>query len=101
MKGHRLHVRRKMKENNGRRRKTMENEENRGLINKKASEDQFMDHVQCNFGALIILSLSLSYSWILRVFLDQINIEVRRRKASKGRARKGKKSKVRSRKRRV
>jgi len=30
VKGHRLHVRRKMKE-------IMENEENRGLINKKAS----------------------------------------------------------------
>ncbi len=32
MKGHRLHERRKMK--------IMENEENRGLIHKKASKDQ-------------------------------------------------------------
>jgi len=32
VKGHRLHVRRKMKE-------IMENEENRSLINKKAFED--------------------------------------------------------------
>ena len=55
MKGHMLHVRRKLKENNG-------NEENRGLINKKASKDQFMAFVQCIFGAL---SLSLSLSLIL------------------------------------
>jgi len=33
VKGHMLHARRKLKENNG-------NEENRGLINKKAFKDQ-------------------------------------------------------------
>jgi hypothetical protein len=49
----------------------MENEENRGLINKKASEDQFIAFVSF-FGALfsLSLSLSLSYSWTLRVFLE-------------------------------
>ena len=46
----------------------MENEENRGLINKKASEDQFMAFCQFSFGALILFSLShtlrhLDFSW--------------------------------------
>ena len=46
----------------------MENEENRGLINTKASEDQFMAFVQCSFVSLIILSLyhtlgNLDFSW--------------------------------------
>ena len=36
-----------------------ENEENRGLINKKAYEDQFMAFDQCSFGALIFPPLSL------------------------------------------
>ena len=58
MKGHRLHVRRKI----------IENEENMGLINEKDYVDQFMVFVQCSFGALIILSLShtlgyLEFSW--------------------------------------
>ena len=38
----------------------MENEENRDLINEKASEDQFIDFCKFSFGAL-----SLSYSWTL------------------------------------
>ena len=39
----------------------MENEENIGLINKKASEDQFMAFFSVHFlSYLIILSLSLS-----------------------------------------
>ena len=50
----------------------MENEENRGLINKKAFEDQlerFFTKLLIN--AILELSLfSLSYSWILRVFLE-------------------------------
>ena len=46
----------------------MENEENKCIINKKASEDQFMAFVQCSFRPLIILSLShtlgyLYFSW--------------------------------------
>ena len=49
MKGHRFQVRRKMKEN----------EENRGLIDKKASEDQLVRFFQCSYGALSILSFSL------------------------------------------
>jgi len=43
VKGHRLHVMRKI----------MENEENRGIINKKAYEDQFAVFCQFSFGALI------------------------------------------------
>ena len=55
--------------NNG---QLMEIEENRGIIDKKVSEDKFMVLVtstfcQFSFGAL---SLSLSYSWTLRVFLE-------------------------------
>lgn len=49
VKGHKLHVRSKIKKN----------EENRGLINKKAYEDQF------SFGALILFSHRLSYYWTL------------------------------------
>jgi len=37
----------------------MENEENRGLIHKKAYEDQLVIFFQFNFGALSLLSLSL------------------------------------------
>ena len=48
----------------------MENEENRGLINKKAYEDQWARLGQFSFGALSLFSLSLSYSWLLRILLD-------------------------------
>lgn len=44
----------------------MENEENRGLINKKASEDQLVNFFQFSFGALSLFSLSLSLSPTLR-----------------------------------
>jgi len=40
--------------------KIMENEENRGLINKKAYEDQWERLGQFSFGALSLFSLSLS-----------------------------------------
>lgn len=51
----------------------MEIEENRCLINKKASKDQWaslfnVSFCQFSFGALILFSLS--YSWTLRVFLE-------------------------------
>jgi len=55
VRGHRLYVRRKLKENNG-------NEENSGLIHKKAFEDKLVTFCQFSFGSLIILSLSLSHS---------------------------------------
>ena len=38
----------------------MENEENRGLINKKAYEDQWARLGQFSFGALSLFSLTLS-----------------------------------------
>jgi len=46
----------------------MENEENRGLINKKASEDQWARLGQSNFRSLSLFSLShtlgyLDFSW--------------------------------------
>ena len=43
----------------------MENEENRGLIHKKASKDQLVTFRQFSFGALSLFSLSLSLSLIL------------------------------------
>ena len=52
MKCHRLHVRRKIKENN-------ENEENRGLINKKSFEDQWVSLVSL---VLVALTSTLSLS---------------------------------------
>jgi len=59
----------------------MENEENRGHINKKAYEDQFMAFGQFNFGVLSLFSLShtlehLEFSWSTST-LDQ---ERKRRK---------------------
>ena len=38
----------------------MENEENGGLIHKKASEDQLVTFCQFNFGALSLFSISLT-----------------------------------------
>ena len=52
----------------------MENEEIRGLVNKKASEDQFTEFCQLSFGALIILSLSLRFldnQSFLRALLEE------------------------------
>lgn len=57
----------------------MENEENRSLIDKKAYEDQLanffsglirVDFYQISFIALILFSLSPSYSWTFKVFLE-------------------------------
>ena len=73
MKGHRLHVRRKMKE-------IMEN---RGLIDKKAYEDQLERLDQFSFGALSLLFLSLilldTYS-----FLEHFGIGARKEKKERG-----------------
>lgn len=49
--------------------KIMENEENKGLIDKNDSEDYLVPFFQFICGALS-LSLSLSHSWTLRVFLE-------------------------------
>jgi len=71
----------------------MENEEIRGLINKKDSEDQFASSWlkinQCNLLSSSSLelshySLSLSLFRPLRVFLDHSNLEKRKEKARKG-----------------
>jgi len=40
----------------------MEDEENRGLIHKKASKDQLVTFSQFSFGALSLLSLSLYHT---------------------------------------
>ena len=49
------------------------NEENRGLNDKKAYEDQFIDFVNSNL-ELSLYSLILSYSCTLRVFLEHFGI---------------------------
>ena len=54
----------------------MENEENRGLINKKPYEDQLVPFCQFSFGALCLFSLS--HSWTLREFLEHSNIGSRK-----------------------
>jgi len=41
----------------------MENEENRGIIHKKAFEDQLATFCQFSFGALSLFFLSLTHSW--------------------------------------
>lgn len=45
----------------------MENDEDRGPINKKVSEDQWVKLGQFSFLALSLFFLSLSFSWRLRV----------------------------------
>jgi len=65
----------------------MENEEIRGLMHKKASEDQLVAFVKLKFGALSLLSLSHSLSWSLRVFLEHSSLEERKGKARKGKER--------------
>ena len=56
----------------------MENEENRGRIHKKTSEDQLVTFCQFKFGALSLFSLSLSltfghveYSWSNLVWIKE------------------------------
>jgi len=58
-------------------------EENRGLIDKKASEDQ------CIGLASLVLEVShcspsLSHSWTLRVFLEHFRIGSRKAKKARG-----------------
>ena len=67
----------------------MENEENRGLMHKKAYEDQFMAFVS-SILEMSHYSLSFSLSWSLRVVLEHSSLEQR-----KGKERKGKEKKAR------
>ena len=53
----------------------MENEENRGLIDKQASHDQWERLDQFNFGPLSLFSLSLYHSWTLRVSWSTFALE--------------------------
>jgi len=61
----------------------MENEENRGLIHKKAFEDQLVTFCQFSFGALSLFSLSLTFSWTHRVFLEHFGIGARKAKKAR------------------
>ena len=65
----------------------MENEENRGLIHKKASKDQLagLDSVRLVNSSLELSHYSLSHSWPLRVFLEYSNFGSRNKKQAKGR----------------
>ena len=71
----------------------MENEENRGLINKKISEDQLVHFFHFSFGAPSLYSLSLTlghleFSWSI-LAMDQ-----RRTKNAKGSKNQEKKSNI-------
>jgi len=55
----------------------MENEENRGLINKNAYEDQLIPFVNLVLDLSLYL-LSLSHSWTLRAFLEHFSIGSRK-----------------------
>ena len=67
----------------------MENEGNRGHINKKAYEDHFMNF----FSSVLELSLyflSHTHSWTLRVFLEFFGIGSRKVKKAKRKQRSSK-----------
>ena len=59
----------------------MENEENRGLINKKSFEDQFVPFCLFSFGTLSLFSLS--HSWTHRFFLEHSSFGARKEKKAK------------------
>ena len=58
----------------------MENEENRGLIDKKAFKDRFMAFVQFCFRALSLFSISLTFFWTLRVSWSILALEKGRKR---------------------
>ena len=62
----------------------MENEEIRGLVNKKASEDQLASSWPVQVWSSLII-LSLSHSWSLRVFLEHPSFGSRKENQEKGR----------------
>ena len=71
----------------------MEHEENRGLIDKKAFEDQLVPF----FSSVLELphySLSLSHPWTLRVFLEHFGIGSRKAKKERGRKGQARKSMI-------
>ena len=63
----------------------MKNEENRGLINRKAPKDQFMVFFVNSVLELSPHSLSLTYTWTLRFFLEQFGIGARKEKKARKR----------------
>ena len=75
MKGHMFHVRRKMKENNGKLKK-IEDSSLKRLMRMRWYLLSF--HFR---NSLFILSLS--HSWILRVFMDHFNIGSKKEKKAK------------------
>ena len=69
-------------------RKIMQNEENRGLFYKKASEDQLVTFYLCIFGDLPLFSLSLTLGHL--EFLEHFGIWARKtRKQEKGGSKQG------------
>ena len=65
----------------------MENEENRGLIDKNASGDQFTGLISSILDIShysLSLSLSLTHSWTLRFFLEHFGIGARKEKKERG-----------------
>ena len=70
----------------------MDIEENRGLIDKKAYENQWAGLVSVSLVSLVLdlshYSLSLSHSWTHRVFLEHSSLGSRKEKQAKGKGRK-------------
>ena len=73
MKGHMLHVRRKMKENNGKLKKI------EASLIKRAFEDQLVPFVSSVL-EFSLYSLSLTHSWKLRALLEHSSIGSRKSK---------------------
>jgi len=67
----------------------MEIEENRGLIDKKAYEDQFVTFCQFSFGALSLFSLSLSLTLGHLEFSRSTLVLDQERKKARGRKEQG------------
>ena len=63
--------------------KIMENEENRGIIDKKDYEDWLARYCSHFWSSLIIPSLSLSHTWTLRVSLSILALNQERKESKK------------------
>ena len=61
----------------------MENEENRGLLYKKAFEDQLVPFVSAFFGSLSLFSLAVSHSWTLRISWIILALDQERQESKK------------------
>ena len=73
----------------------MEIEENRDPIDKKASEDHFMDFCQFGFGAPSIFTLF--HSWTVKVSSEHFGGGLRKTKKARGRKEQARKRRIKQR----